>query len=100
MDNKCYYDQLFCGIPQPQTVVYRIGGLWIDAHRKMIDRSTAYENLRKETTCFAKIAMGSCGGKGVCYLNNADGDICEQFEKFIGEVKTDIIVQRPVRQHA
>lgn len=100
MDNKCYYAQLFSGIEQPETVVYRIGGLWFDAQRQLIDCSTAYEILRRELACFVKIATESYGGKGVCYLNSADGDIGAQFEKFVGKTKADIVVQRPIRQHA
>ena len=28
MDNKCYYYTTFAGIPQPEAVAFRIGGIW------------------------------------------------------------------------
>lgn len=100
LDNKCYYNNIFAGIPQPETLVCRIGGLWFSGDRKQISFDRAREILNAEKDAFAKIAAGSCGGKGVAYLSADKGSISEQLEEFLKGVSNDIIVQKPVKQHS
>ena len=100
LDNKCYYNNIFAGIPQPATLVCRIGGLWFSGDRQQISFEQVKTILDREKDAFAKIAAGSCGGKGVSYLSAADGKISEQLTKFVKGVPNDVIVQRPVKQHS
>lgn len=100
LDNKCYYNNLFAGIPQPETLVCRIGGLWFSGDRQQISFEEAKEILDEQKDAFAKIAAGSCGGKGVSYFSAENGRLSEQLVAFIKGVPNDIIVQRPVKQHA
>lgn len=99
LDNKCYYYSLFNGIPQPEALVFRIGGLWYSGDRTLITKEKAYEILVREKVVFAKQATASCGGKGVMYISEENGDIGNQFDEFLSFAKSDIVVQRPVKQH-
>ena len=100
LDNKCYYGNIFAGIPQPETLVCRIGGLWFSGDRQQISFAEVKEMLDNEKEAFAKIAAGSCGGKGVLYMSMDSGKISVQLEDFIKGVSNDIIVQRPIKQHS
>jgi len=99
MDNKCYYPTIFNGIPQPEVVVLRIGGIWYSADMNLISEEEVKGRITAETECFAKQATASCGGKGVVHISAEKGDIYAQFEDFLSYAKKDIIVQRPVKQH-
>ena len=99
MDNKCYYYTVFAGIPQPEAVLFRIGGLWYSKDMKMICENDIYSLLEKEKSFFAKQATASCGGKGVVYISSDKGDIRSQFDEFLSYSKGDIVVQKPIKQH-
>ena len=99
MDNKCYYPTLFKGIPQPEAVVLRIGGLWYSSDMELISEEKMKELISAEPEFFAKQATASYGGKGVVHVSAEKGDVYKQFEEFLSYAKSDIIVQKPVRQH-
>ena len=100
LDNKCYYNSIFAGIPQPETLVCRIGGLWFSKDRQQISFEQAKAVLNEQKDAFAKIAVGSCGGKGVSYLSVDNGKMSDQLEDFIKGVSNDLIIQKPVKQHS
>lgn len=97
LDNKCLYSRLFPGIPQPQVVLSRMNGYWFSGQQR-VSWQEAQSILDKEEAVFAKVAAGSCSGKGVFYLSSENGSIAEQFAKQV-KVTNDIVVQRPVVQH-
>jgi hypothetical protein len=99
MDNKCYYPTLFKGIPQPETVVLRIGGLWYSSDMELISEGKMKELISTEAEFFAKQATASYGGKGVVHVSAEKGDVYKQFEEFLSYAKKDVIVQKPVKQH-
>lgn len=99
LDNKCLYSRLFPGIPQPETVISRMGGHYYDAQGNHVPKAKALELLDAEPAVFAKVATTSCGGKGVFFLDSREGAISRLFTQEIKHEK-DLIVQRPVRQHA
>lgn len=101
LDNKCYYNSLFPGIPQPETIICRIGGLWFSGgtDKQQISFDNAKKILNNEQEAFAKIAFGSFGGKGVSYLTAEKGCLSAQLEEFIRITSNDIVVQKPVKQH-
>ena len=99
LDNKCYYYTLFAGIPQPEAVLFRIGGIWLDGEKNMVSQEEAFALLEREQAVFAKQATGSCGGKGVMHISREKGDMAEQFKEFLSYCKQDIVVQKAIKQH-
>lgn len=99
LDNKCYYKFLFNDIPQAKVIVMRMGNIWYSADLQIITIEKVRSILEEKNEIFAKIATASYGGKGVAYISNEYGSISEQFEKFVSDVKSDIVVQEPFKQH-
>ena len=99
MDNKCYYYTIFPGIPQPEAVIFRIGGLWYSSNMELVSFEEAGKLLSMEEASFAKQATASYGGKGVMYISKEKGDVLQQFDEFLKHAKGDIVVQKPVKQH-
>jgi len=99
LDNKCYYYTIFPGIAQPEAVAFRIGGLWYSGEHTLIKKDEVYDIICKEKIVFAKQATASCGGKGVMYISEENGDVKKQFDEFLSYAKEDIVIQRPVKQH-
>lgn len=99
LDNKCYYPRLFAGIPQPEMVAYRCGGVWLDTCNTALSVDQVEEMLASEPAVFMKAATSSNSGKGVCFLSAEAGSMVEQFRKGIKAMRTDVVIQRPVVQH-
>ncbi len=99
MDNKCFYSQFFADIPQPDTVALRINGFWFDVNRKQLSAEQLQAVLNEEEAVFVKVATSSMGGKGVFYISADDGDVYHLMMQQIASVRTDIVIQRPLRQH-
>ena len=95
--NKCMYDILWGGVKQPETVVFRMNGMWFEASRRIIKYEEAEQKLKRESEVFLKIATDSFGGHGVYYYFMPDGE--KDIYRKIDQIKEDIIIQRPVRQH-
>lgn len=95
--NKCMYDVLFEGVKQPETVVFRMNGIWLDHLRQKIGYEEVQRKLLKESEVFLKIATGSCGGHGVFYYSMPDAN--EDISERIGQIREDIMIQRPIKQH-
>lgn len=98
MDNKCLYSRLFPGIPQPQTVLFRMNNYWYDSNREKVTWQRAQAIMEAEKELFVKAATGSCSGQGVFYFSAENGNLAEQFTKQV-RIAGDIVVQRPVVQH-
>ncbi len=93
-DNKCFYRRLFAGVRQPETVACRIGGLWFVDDYQPISREQLDALVSAEPEIVVKKAMGSEGGKGVYFIKGTELSTIEP------KIKDDIILQRPLAQHA
>lgn len=100
MDNKCLYPVLLNGIAQPENAAYRMNGFWFDANRKQIDEASLGALLDREPALFVKAATASFGGKGVVYVAAEKGAVNQQVMQAAEGMKGDVVVQRPIRQHA
>ena len=99
LDNKCYFDALFHGIPQPHTVLKRTNGIWMDRQNRTVSREAARELLRQETVgLFVKEAQTSSGGHGVTFFGQPAQE-AEQILNTAGTYETDVIIQRGLTQH-
>lgn len=97
LDNKCYYENLFAGVKQPETVLLRMNGIWFDGARNVVSMKKVNEILISERNLFVKIATESDGGHGVRYFEKSKD--MKKFNDFVESTAADIIVQRGVIQH-
>ena len=93
-DNKCFYARLFTGVRQPETIASRIGGLWFTGDYQRISRQELQQLLAQQEEVVVKKAMGSEGGKGVYFIQGS------QLGEIEPKIKDDIIIQKPLVQHA
>ena len=98
LDNKSLYFRLFPDIPQVSSLVSRMGKLWYDEDHKIITLEKAQQIVGAESALFVKAATQSYGGMGVQYIHGED--MVQQFMQTIKTMRGDIVVQRPIRQHA
>ena len=99
LDHKSYYERMFmkANVKFPRNILERINGFWFNEQGKMISLDKALEVVKKEDSLFAKLSIGSCGGRGVIHLSQKE-DIEEKFKRFINTDK-DIVVQKAIKQH-
>ena len=98
LDDKCYYDRLFSymGFKQPETLCYRINGLWLDRDYLPITSDNAYKIINDAGAAFFKKSVESEAGYGVYYFNKA-GNI-GNISSIAAKIGDNIIVQRPIKQ--
>lgn len=96
IDNKCFYDKLFPTVLQPESVLKRINNIWFDNEGNILTVDEAL-NVLCSRELFAKYAECSEGGHGVFYIDSEEE--AKAFLKRIENIKNDMIIQEPVRQH-
>ena len=100
IDNKCYYDMLFHQVPQPYLVLKRTNGVWLDHYGKVVDNSQIKSLISCERYgVFVKEAQVSAGGHGVLFVDHSN-DAFDKIMDFSNKIKTDIVIQRKITQHA
>ena len=99
LNNKCDYPRFFAGIPQPEMIAYKRGGYWFLGD-ELITEEKLLEIMKREGKGFIKIAIATGGAAGVTYVDNSTDDNYEKtILKVIGNIKKDIVIQRPLIQH-
>ena len=100
IDNKCYYDMIFHQTRQPYLLLKRMNGIWLGNDGKPISEEGMKSILLAEVDgVFVKEAQVSAGGHGVLFLEQSD-DILTKLIEYARTIKTDIVVQRKIVQHA
>lgn len=100
IDNKCYYPRIFTGMKQPQTIVMRMGKVWLDKDYNIISPKEVLMALsRSNGDLIMKIAENSERSCGV-FLMKKD-EIIDTFREKINNIPLDedVIVQRVIKQH-
>lgn len=97
LDNKCYYYRLFSNVKQPEAVVMRIGGTWLDGNLKPISGRGVLLLAGREPELVVKKADNSQGGYGVHFISGPY--IVQDFRRVLHGIQGDVVVQRPIRQH-
>ncbi len=100
LDNKCYYEALFYGVPQPHTVLKRINQIWLDGNNTPVTTEQSMAILAEEPRgVFLKEAQTTAGGHGVTYFAEP---ACNGAELLAAAAKypTDVIIQRELVQHS
>ena len=100
LDHKCLYKRMFPGITQADSILYRMGGFWYDANWGSITLDEALTIVSKEPAVVAKAATRSVCGNGVQFIENNQGNIIVAFTEALKKQPGDIVVQRPIQQHA
>ncbi len=100
LDNKCYYEALFHGVPQPYTVLKRVNNIWLDGNNTPVSQEQCLEILAAEPRgVFVKEAQTSAGGHGVTYFGDPKTNGREAL-RMAATYPTDVIIQRELVQHA
>ena len=100
IDNKCYYDMLFHQVPQPYLVLKRMNNIWINHCGKPVNDLEMKDIIFAEHDgLFVKEAQVSAGGHGVLFVEPSD-DAYNKIKDFSDKIKTDIVIQRRITQHA
>ena len=100
IDNKCYYPRIFVGMKQPETIVLRMGGVWLDADYNILSPHDVLMALsHNKGDLIMKIAENSERSCGV-FLMKKD-EVVATFKEKIKKIphNQDIIVQRVIKQH-
>ena len=92
-DNKCFYPRMFQGIRHPDTLAYRMNGMWFVGDYQPVTREQMLRVLAEEPEIVVKKAMGSEGGLGVFFVKGTE------FPSVEGRIRDDIVIQRPIVQH-
>lgn len=99
VNNKCDYQRIYSGIPQPELIAYRKGDYWF-VGEELISEEKLLEIMNREGKGFIKVATATGGAAGVTYVDKSTDDNYEKtILKVIGNIKKDIVIQRPLIQH-
>lgn len=98
IDNKCYYEYFFHSIPQPDTLVKRVNGLWLNEKNIPVSFEQIGAIIAEEEGVFLKECEGTAGGFGVTYISKCD-DMLGKLISVSSSISTDIIVQKTIKQH-
>ena len=79
LDNKCLYPRLFPGIPMIEVIASRMSGFWYDGNMQMITKAQWIDIIAKEESVFVKVAVDSCGGKGVKFIEQSNMGELDKF---------------------
>ncbi len=93
IDNKCNYPQLFKDIRQPENFAMRNNSIWFGIDGQPATLQEVEKQLASEPEIVVKMAIGSCGGKGVFFVKGSE------LSQVIGQIRDDILVQKPLAQH-
>ncbi len=97
LDNKCYYNKLFPDTGQPRTIAARVGKNWLDENGKLITPEEVKRKIKAEDEIVIKQAVFSEGGFGVHFISGDDK--FTQFRNILKGIRTDVILQEPIKQH-
>jgi glutathione synthase/RimK-type ligase-like ATP-grasp enzyme len=75
----------------------RVGHNWLDEHGKLITREEVRRRIKAESEVVLKRAVFSEGGFGVHFISGED--IFTEFRKVLRKIPTDVIIQKPIKQH-
>ncbi len=98
LDNKCYYYRLFSNVKLPEAVALRIGDTWLDSGLKPIPYKAVRSIVKNEDELVVKEAYNSEGGHGVTFIEGEK--LCREFKERVDELICDVVIQRPIKQHA
>ncbi|MCR4990886.1 MAG: hypothetical protein K6A38_08495 [Lachnospiraceae bacterium] len=96
LDNKCYYYSFFANIRQPERILMRMGGYWIDPGRRIIPADEAKKIFVNSTDPVVKKAFNSEGGFGVSFPGENDRNVI--FDDLLKN-NDDIVIQKKIKQH-
>ena len=95
LENKCYFDRMFEGIPLPETLASRVNGFWSSPASGQVPFDTIVGELEGRGAVI-KQAWGSSGGHSVVFQEHCTE---EALQKAVRGISEDIIIQKPVEQH-
>ena len=97
-NDKNYYSKIFAGIPQPKTIVRKIGSQILDENYNILSKNDALRLIQLEKEVICKPTLESGSGRDIRFWKTVDdkNDIKDFLED---NSQQDYIVQALVRQH-
>lgn len=95
--DKNYMSLLFPEITQPNTIVRRLNGEWMDKNYVFSDQETAIKRICTYPEVIIKPALSNGGGVGILFWNEKDG--LKNLQAKLDEVGKDLVVQELIQQH-
>ena len=97
-NDKNYYSRVFHGIPQPETVARKIGGLIFDEEYRQMTVQEALQAISQEKEVIIKPSQESGSGRGIWFCK--PGAEQERLLAFLEDKnESNYIVQKIVKQH-
>lgn len=97
-NDKNYYSKVFYGIPQPETVVRKIGGLLFNGEYCLMSVQEALEIITQEKEVIIKPSQESGSGRGIWFCRPEQER--EKLQEFLSDRKeSNYIIQKIVKQH-
>ncbi len=103
LDNKCFYQRLFPSALQPESLYYRIGGIWLDKNYQCVALKDMAIRLFDEKEIVVKPATASEHSAGIRFLSLAKcidkKEKLTRFSECIRNYRDDIVIQRSLKTH-
>lgn len=97
-NDKNYYDKIFAGIKQPETVVRKVGGVLLDDNYIQLSSNDALELICKNKEVICKPSQESGSGRDIGFWDT-EKDIDKIKEFLTDKSRSDYIVQKILVQH-
>ncbi len=97
LSNKGMFQMYFSEIPQPQTIITCISGVYFDKERKIIDSHEAEKLVRAHEECIVKPTIETKQGKDIKIIHPETDDISDLFTDKNGNyIVQEMLGQSPV----
>lgn len=100
-ENKCNYAAIFNKTLQPDTIVKRVNGIWLDGCDRLVKNKVQLKNIIENNLdggCFLKEAQITSGGFGVFFISDKESAFNEIID-ISNSIKTDLLLQKKIIQH-
>lgn len=96
--DKGMYKRLLPNIPQPETIILNMNGIFYDNNYNIITLDKAIELVSRIERYVIKPTRDSGGGKNVQFINNIEKEK-NNIKNIFHEYKKNFIIQKPLKQH-
>ncbi len=97
-NDKNYYDLIFPGIRQPETLVRNIGGIFTDSRYHLLGQEEVLGVIQSEKEVICKPSLESGSGRSIQFWDTGSQE--DAIRQFIQDkTEKDYVIQKIIRQH-